>query len=111
MLHLGNNQISDISPLSTLTNLRQLYLGNNQISNISPLANLTSPGVDFVDIDLSLHDNQISNLKPLVDNPGLVAGDSVDIRRNPLSPISRKTHIPDLQARGVNVQFDASLPR
>jgi Leucine-rich repeat (LRR) protein len=36
-LHLGFNQISDLTPLSGLTNLRRLILFGNQISDISPL--------------------------------------------------------------------------
>ena len=37
---LGNNQISNISPLAKLVNLKYLYLHNNQIRDISPLDNL-----------------------------------------------------------------------
>jgi internalin A len=39
---LENNQISDIKPLESLTNLTVLYLHNNQISDIKPLASLTN---------------------------------------------------------------------
>ena len=41
-LDLGSNQISDITPLSLLTNVYSLDLGSNQISNITPLALLTN---------------------------------------------------------------------
>ena len=41
-LYLGENQISDIKPLSNLTNLTELYLLFNQISDIKPLSNLTN---------------------------------------------------------------------
>src|SRR4028119_898604 len=37
----NNNQISDIQPLQSLTNLTYLSLINNQISDIKPLASLT----------------------------------------------------------------------
>ena len=39
-------------------------------------------------------------------NTGLGSGDTVDVRRNPLSHTSINTHIPILQSRGVTVKFD-----
>ena len=36
------NEISDISPLSGLTNLQWLSMYNNPVSDLSPLANLKS---------------------------------------------------------------------
>ncbi|MBD0341399.1 MAG: leucine-rich repeat domain-containing protein [Microcoleus sp. Co-bin12] len=39
---LDNNQISDIKPLESLTNLAWLVLGNNQISDIKPLETSTN---------------------------------------------------------------------
>nr|WP_277996021.1 leucine-rich repeat domain-containing protein [Aphanizomenon flos-aquae] len=41
-LYLSENQISDIKPLSNLTNLTSLTLRVNQISDIKPLSNLTN---------------------------------------------------------------------
>ncbi|MFN6031163.1 MAG: leucine-rich repeat domain-containing protein [Dolichospermum sp.] len=41
-LYLGENQISDIKPLSNLTNLTSLDLGENKISDIKPLSTLTN---------------------------------------------------------------------
>ena len=41
-LGLGGNEISDVSPLASLTNLERLYLGSNEISNVSPLVSLTN---------------------------------------------------------------------
>ena len=58
-LDLGNNQISDIKPLQSLTNLRDLFLNDNQISDIKPLQSLTNL------FNLNLSDNQISDIKPL----------------------------------------------
>jgi len=40
-----------------------------------------------------------------VDNPGLGAGDYVDLRDNPLNAASRNTYIPQLRARGVTVDY------
>jgi Leucine-rich repeat (LRR) protein len=98
-LDLFYNQISDISPLAGLTSLTRLDLGYNQISDISPLANLTSL------IELHLDLNNISDIKPLVDNPGLGDGDHVVLWFNPLSDASLNTYIPQLEARGVFVDY------
>ena len=99
VLYLYNNSISDISSLSKLTNLRWLDLSTNDISDISSLSKLTKLSRLWID------SNSISDLNPLVANTGLGNGDRVDVRSNPLSATSRNTHIPDLQARGVDVQF------
>ena len=139
-LGLSNNSIVDISPLSSLTNLTELYLQNNSIVDISPLSELTSlttlylenilsippiPGLvlstnSIVDIsplsgltnltELRLQNNSITDLSPLVANTGLGSGDDVDVRNIPLSDISRNTHIPALQDRGVVVRFSIDDP-
>jgi len=59
---------------------------------------------------LNLSNNQISDIQPLVDNPGLSQGDRVYLYNNPLgySPliyISVSTHIAELEARGVIVEY------
>jgi Leucine-rich repeat (LRR) protein len=103
-LDLYHNQISDISPLANLTSLTSLSLSDNQISDISPLASLTSL------IELNLESNNISDIKPLVDNLGLREGDWVVLRFNPLSHTSLNTYIPQLEARGVIVDYrDVSM--
>jgi len=58
-LDLTNNQIVDIKPLSTLTNLDWLSLYNNQIVDIKPLSALIN--LNF----LLLGKNQIVDIKPL----------------------------------------------
>ena len=98
-LRLVHNLISDISPLASLTSLTDLNLWLNQISDISPLASLTS----LTDLDLA--DNQIGDIEPLVNNPGLGEGDEVDLEDNPLSDDSVSVYIPQLEARGVIVDY------
>ena len=100
-LRLYINQISDVSPLADLTNLTQLNLAGNQISDVLPLANLTNLTY------LHLHSNQISDIEPLVNNPGLAQGDEVHLTNNPLSDTSMNTYVPQLEARGVTVYYDA----
>ena len=96
----GGNSISDISHLSGLTNLSRLYLGGNNITAIDSLSGLTALS------SLSLDNNRISDLSPLVPNSGLGSGDRVGVRGNPLSALSRGTHIPALTRKGVTVDFD-----
>jgi len=77
MLILGGSQITDISPLGGLTNLFSLRLAGNQISDVSPL----------------------------IANPGLGQGDHIDLSSNPLSDQSVNEYIPELEARGVIVEY------
>ncbi|MBE0431753.1 MAG: leucine-rich repeat domain-containing protein [Dehalococcoidia bacterium] len=121
VLFLVDNQISNLSPLAGLSKLERLFLGSNQISDISPLAgltNLTELGLwhnqittvthlkDLTKLSrLMLRGNQISDISPLVQNAGLGTGDYVDLRDNPLSSASINTYIPQLQGRGVEVDF------
>ncbi len=99
MLALVENNISDISPLAGLTNLQGLFLTSNNISDISPLAGLTNLET------LELWYNNISDISPLVANSELSEGDSVDLRDNPLSTTSVNVYIPELEERGVNVEY------
>ncbi len=103
-LNLGghSNRISDLRPLSGLTNLIDLYLHgtSNRFSDLSPLSGLTNL------IRLELRGNRISDISPLTLNTGLGSGDYVDVRGNPLSALSRGTHIPTLTGNSVTVWFD-----
>ena len=92
---MGDNKLSDISPLSDLTSLTSLRLWSNQISDISQLSKLTNLNY------LSLYRNQISDISPLVENSGLGQGDTVDLVENPLDTKSLDVYIPQLQQRGV----------
>ena len=104
-LRLDSNSISDLSPVAGLTNLTLLGLWDNSISNISAVAGLTNLTL------LGLWDNSISDISPVVANTGLGSGDRVDVSENPLNYASINTHIPTLQSRGVEVQFDDSAVR
>ena len=106
-LNLNANSISDISALAKLTQLTDLGLNGNSISDISPLAELKKLDV----LNLSL--NNIADISTLVklnlagtewDRTGL------DIRWNPLSYASINTHIPAMQAEGIEVAFENRTP-
>ena len=56
-----NKEISDLTPLARLTNLKTLHLQNNKIADLRPLAELKQLE------DLILQDNQITNLSPLAE--------------------------------------------
>jgi hypothetical protein len=103
-LQLQVNQISDISPVQDLTNLHGLYLSFNQISDISPVQNLTNL------TGLVLSYNQINDIQPLVDNTGLSSGDRVYLSNNPLNCYSISYLIPDLEAKGVIVEYFEYTP-
>ena len=61
MKRLAGNQISNVSPLAELQNLRKLDLFNNQISDVSPLTELINLE------ELHLERNPIKNRKPLLE--------------------------------------------
>jgi len=117
-LDLGDNQISDISPLSNLTSLTELNLSMNQIGDISPLSNLTS----LTELNLSI--NQINDISPLYNltsltvvclklNPvsdisslvSLTNLTELSLRGNCLSSVSVDVRIPELEERGVKVDW------
>ena len=100
-LNLRDNSVSDISVLAGLTNLTELWLNGNNISDISALGSLNRLA------ELSLRRNNISDLSALAGLPRL--GD-LRVGGNPLSYTSIYTHIPALQARGVQVEFDERTP-
>jgi len=63
------------------------------------LANLTNLGC------LHLQSNEIRDIAALVLNEGLGAGNQIDLRWNPLSSDSINIYIPQLEARGVIVEY------
>ena len=59
VLSLNENRITDISPLSTLKNLKIIYIHTNLVRDLSPLANLTNLE------ELYLGGNYIKDIGPL----------------------------------------------
>ncbi|MFP4122225.1 leucine-rich repeat domain-containing protein [Coleofasciculus sp.] len=79
VLYLHYNQITDVSALSGLTNLRRLNLSSNQITDISPLSGLTN----LTGLDLS--SNKIIDITPLsgltnLRRLGLIQNQITDVR-------------------------------
>ena len=102
LLYLQDNAISDVSAIVGLTQLTQLALNNNAISDVPALAGLTQL------ILLYLSNNFISDVSPLL---GLnLTGTRLFLQGNPLSYASINTHIPAIQAKGVEVRFNKRIP-
>ena len=102
-LYLGWGAISDISALAGLTQLTSLTLTGNSVADVSPLSRLTQLEV------LNLRNNGIIDVSPLVELelPGTQWNSTgLYIERNPLNYASVYTHIPAMQARGVEIEFD-----
>ena len=97
-LDLGNREIEDIAPLSSLTHLQGLNLSFNQIRDITPLGNLSqlsflllsgnkiediTPLGSLVNLSYVILDrNQIRNLPPSF--PNLRQLTALDLQNNPL---------------------------
>ncbi len=117
--YVNNNAVSDMSPLSALTQLRILYLNSNGITDVSSLAGLTQltllylQGNNITDVSplaqltqltlLYLQGNTISDVSPLAQLTQLT---HLYLQGNPLNHASIHTHIPAMQAKGVEVGFD-----
>ena len=102
-LELYNTGVSDVSPLASLTNLMWLDLQHTAVSDVSALASLTNLE------RLELGGTAVSDVSPLL-GLSLSGTDwgSIGLRLKgcPLSYASIHTHIPALQAKGIEVEFD-----
>ena len=102
-LDLAWTDVSDVSPLAALTQLTRLDLDSTDVSDVSPLAALTQL------TRLHLWDTDVSDVSPLL---GLnLTGLSwtslgLSLQECPLSYASIHTHIPAMQAKGIEVRFD-----
>ena len=96
-LFLNGNAISDLSPLTGLTNLTLLKLDRNSISDISALADLINL------VGLHLHRNSVSDLSPLASLTkltGLYLGGS---SASDLSPLAGLTNLESLFLDGNGI--------
>ena len=90
-LLLWGHQITDISPLAGLSELRRLDLAGNQVSDASPLAELTELR------HLSLWGNQVTDLRPLA---GLTKLEKLSLWGNGITdvkPLASLTKLKQLQ--------------
>ena len=87
-LDLNGNAISDIIPLANLTQLTYLDLGRNDVSDITSLANLIQ--LQYLD----LRNNHISDIIPLANLTRLTY---LDLGRNAISDITSLANLIQLQ--------------
>ena len=102
MLDLRDNQISDISPIAGLTELRELEINRNTISDISPVRGLTNLTL------LTLKGNQISDISPIA---GLINLRRLYLNDNlfsNLSPLRGLTNLEELYFSENKGVFDLS---
>ena len=111
LLHLGGffdydagNLITDIGPLSQLTNLNQLWVAECNVSDLSPLA-----GLDQLRA-LQLYDNAIVDISPLAGLTGLTQLNLLDNALVDISALSELTHLERLHL-GYNWIDDISALR
>ena len=100
-LHIGRSEVSDLTPLVGLENLRGLKLFANRISDISPLAGLINLRV------LELQDNQIVDISPL---KGLVNLKALNLGENPIldfTPIYGLVGIETLRLGDISIDPEA----
>jgi Leucine Rich Repeat (LRR) protein/parallel beta helix pectate lyase-like protein len=91
-----NHLISNLGPLSGLTELYTLILRGNDISNVGPLSGLTGLST------LKLENNSISNISALA---GLTGLSTLDLRENPLGADAYSTYIPQILANNPGIWF------
>ncbi|HSH74117.1 MAG TPA: leucine-rich repeat domain-containing protein [Longimicrobiales bacterium] len=93
-MRICGNAFDDISDLAPLVNLRVLCTGANSLTDVSAVAGMTNLE------ELSLVNTpSLSNIQPLLDNPGLGAGDRVDLNNTGVSC----SDVAALEAKGVTV--------
>ncbi|MBL4571726.1 MAG: hypothetical protein JKY86_01460 [Gammaproteobacteria bacterium] len=96
-LRLAANSFTDLSPLRGLNALQYLELTGNDISDITPLSGLTN----LMQLDLRFNP-ELSNIQALIENPGIGAGDIVEIRHTNVSCTDQKR----LAEKGVEVRTE-----
>ena len=80
-----------------LTSLRTIELTGTGVTDLRPLSGLT----DILYIDLR-YNSDLGNLQPLLDNPGIGAGDIVELRFTSVTCADQAR----LAAKGVEVRTE-----
>jgi hypothetical protein len=96
-LRLAANSFTDLSPLRGLSTLQYLELTGNDISDITPLSGLTN----LMQLDLRFNP-ELSNIQALLENPGIGAGDIVELRHTNVSCTDQQR----LAEKGVEVRSE-----
>jgi large repetitive protein len=96
-LRLAANTFTDLSPLRGLSSLQYLELTGNNITDITPLSSLTN----LMQLDLRFNP-ELSNIQALFENPGIGAGDIVELRHTNVSCVDQAR----LAEKGVEVRTE-----
>jgi hypothetical protein len=94
---LANSQVSDLSPLAELKNLRSLDLNLTQVSDLSPLAELKKLE------ELVLYATQVSDLSPLAELKSLIVLELSNTQVSDLSPLAELKNLAGLGLDGTLV--------
>jgi Leucine-rich repeat (LRR) protein len=86
-LKLNNSQISDLKPLQSLTNLTYLDVSHTPLSDLKPLASLTNL------TELKLNNTQISEIKPLASLTNLTELDLSENKISDIKPLESLTNL------------------
>ena len=92
-LEFQYNQVTDISPLSNLTNLEKVVLYSNQVSDISVLSNLINLK------ELNIGENQVSDISVL---SNLINLQKLDFSKNQVSDISSLSNLTNLKELSIS---------
>lgn len=96
-LRLAANSFTDLSPLRGLATLEYLELTGNNITDITALSGLTN----LLQLDLRFNP-ELSNIQALLENPGIGAGDIVELRHTNVSCTDQAR----LAEKGVEVRTE-----
>jgi len=96
-VNLINTQVSDLSPLAELKNLKILTLNNTQVSDLSPLAE-----VKYLKI-LTLNNTQVSDLSPLAEVKNLEWLNLRNTQVSDLSPLAELKNLEELDLSNTQV--------
>ena len=96
-LRLAANSFTDLSPLRGLNTLQYLELTGNDITDITALSGLTN----LMQLDLRFNPD-LSNIQALLENPGIGAGDIVELRHTKVSCADQAR----LAEKGVEVRTE-----
>lgn len=102
-LSVNNNQLSDITPLSEMSRIYELNIANNNISDITMIGDLTRLRI------LNLGDNPITDISPLGAMTGLSTLDISGLALDDLSALSPLTGLFRLRANNNSLSDLSSL--
>ena len=87
-INMSHNQVTDISPVAGLIELRELWLTDNLVSDISPVSGLTN----LTHLGVSNYQN-LTDISPVRNLTNLVRLDFVETQVSDISPVRNLTNL------------------